>query len=138
MNRTSFIETALATAKIWALRSEDPFKKVGCCIISNEGRVLSTGYNGLPSKFNPKQGFWDDRDSRRKYMLHAEINALSLIKRMDQPFLLASTLLPCPSCATAIIAHGIKNIIYVEDYEPDQNSLDIFEYYGVNINKYEK
>lgn len=138
MNRASFTDVALATAKVWALRSEDPFKKVGCCILNREGRVLSVGYNGLPSKFNPKEGFWDDRDSRRKYILHAEINALSLIKRTDEPYVLACTLLPCSSCATAIIAHGIKNIVYLENYEPDQNALEIFKYYGVNINKYEK
>jgi len=138
MNRTSFTNIALATAKVWALRSEDPFKKVGCCILNEEGRVLSVGYNGLPSKFDAKEGFWDDRDARRKYILHAEINALSLIKRTDKPHVLACTLLPCSSCATAIIAHGIKNIIYLEDYEPDQNALEIFKYYGVNINKYEK
>jgi dCMP deaminase len=137
MNRASFANIALATAKVWALRSEDPFKKVGCCILNEEGRILSVGYNGLPSKFNPKEGFWNDRDSRRKYILHAEINALSLIKRTDAPHVLACTLLPCSSCATAIIAHGIKNIIYLEDYESDQNALEIFKYYGVNINKYE-
>jgi dCMP deaminase len=138
MSRMSFIDIALATARVWSLRSEDPFKKVGCCILNKEGRVLSVGYNGLPTKFSSKQGFWDDRDSRRKYILHAEINALSLIKRTDEPSILACTLLPCSSCATAIIAHGIKNVVYLEHYEPDQNALDIFKYYGVNINKYEK
>jgi dCMP deaminase len=138
MNRISFIDTALATATAWSFRSEDPFKKVGCCILDAEGRVLSVGYNGLPAKFIPEQNFWDDRDSRRKYILHAEINALSLIKRSNNAYILACTLLPCSSCATSIIAHGIKNVVYLEDYEPDQNALDIFKYYGVNVNKYEK
>jgi len=128
---------AIATAKVWSIRSEDPYRKVGCCILNKNGRVLSVGYNGLPSKFSAAGDFWKDRDSRRKYMLHAEINALSLIRESDDPNLLACTLLPCPSCATAIIAHGIKNVIYIDNYESDSSSIDIFEYYNINIKKYE-
>lgn len=125
------------TAMAWSLRSEDPFKKVGCCVLNKNGRVLSVGYNGLPSKFKPSNGFWDNRDLRRKFMLHAEINALSLLRLNDEPHLLVSTLLPCSGCATAIIAHGIKNIVYLEEYKLDQNALDIFKFYGINLSKYE-
>jgi len=136
-NRPSFEEIALETAKIWSLRSEDPYKKVGACILNEEGRVLSIGYNGLPTKFNLKKGFWEDRDKRRRYMIHAEINALSLIKKSDKPYLLACTLLPCSSCATSIISYGIKKVIYSEEYHLDKNSLDIFMFYGVQLKKYE-
>jgi dCMP deaminase len=136
-NRPSFEEVALQTAKVWSLRSEDPYKKVGACILNEEGRVLSVGYNGLPAKFNLKKKFWNNRDERRKYMIHAEINALSLIKKSDKPYLLACTLLPCSSCATSIISYGIKKVIYSEDYHLDKNSLDIFMFYGVQLNKYE-
>jgi dCMP deaminase len=136
-NRPSFEEVALQTAKVWSLRSEDPYKKVGACILNEEGRVLSVGYNGLPAKFNLKKKFWNNRDERRKYMIHAEINALSLIKKSDKPYLLACTLLPCSSCATSIISYGIKKVIYYEDYHLDKNSLDIFMFYGVQLNKYE-
>jgi len=136
-NRPSFEEIALQTAKVWSLRSEDPYTKVGACILNEEGRVLSVGYNGLPAKFNLKKKFWNNRDERRKYMIHAEINALSLIKKSDKPYLLACTLLPCSSCATSIISYGIKKVIYYEDYHLDKNSLDIFMFYGVQLNKYE-
>jgi len=110
---------------------------VGACILNEEGRVLSVGYNGLPAKFNLKKKFWNIWDERRKYMIHAEINALSLIKKSDKPYLLACTLLPCSSCATSIISYGIKKVIYSEDYHLDKNSLDIFMFYGVQLNKYE-
>jgi dCMP deaminase len=136
-NRPSFDEIALQTAKVWSLRSEDPYKKVGSCVLNEEGRVLSVGYNGLPAKFNLKKKFWNNRDERRKYMIHAEINALSLIKKSDKPYLLACTLLPCSFCATSIISYGIKRVIYLEDYHLDKNSLDIFMFYGVQLNKYE-
>lgn len=137
MTRKSFIDCAMQTCKIWAERSEDPYKKVGCCIINSDGRVLSVGYNGLPSKFNADLSFWKDRDFRRKFMIHAEINALSFLKKTDNPYLLATTLLPCSSCALSIISYGIKKVVYEEDYLSDQNALDIFKYYGINIIRHE-
>lgn len=136
--RPSFVNIALATAKVWSLRSEDPYKKVGSCILNKEGRVLSVGYNGLPSKVSVNDKFWENREERRKYMIHAEINALSLIKRSDEPYILACTLLPCSSCATSIISYGIKHVVYLEDYNLDKNALDIFRFYGVQLQKYEK
>jgi dCMP deaminase len=136
--RPSFVDIALATAKVWSLRSEDPYRKVGSCILNKEGRVLSAGYNGLPSKVSVDDKFWENREERRRYMIHAEINALSLIKRSDEPYILACTLLPCSSCATSIISYGIKHVVYLEDYNLDKNALDIFRFYGVQLQKYEK
>ena len=135
--RKSFITCALETAKIWSERSEDPYKKVGVCILNKAGRVLSIGYNGLLPKFKAHDDFFNNRDDRRKYMIHAEANALSLIRYQDEPYLLASTLLPCASCATNIIACGIKSVVYLEDYEKDPSSIEIFKFYNIDIKKYE-
>ena len=134
-NRISFIEAAIETAKIWSSRSEDPHKKVGVCILNKDGRVLSVGYNGLLPKFNINQDFFNDRDNRRKYMIHAEINALSLVKRGDEPHLLASTLLPCSNCATNIVAYGVKSVVYSEEYEKDSTAKEIFKFYNIELIK---
>jgi len=134
-NRISFIEAAIETAKIWSSRSEDPHKKVGVCILNKDGRVLSVGYNGLLPKFNINKDFFSDRDNRRKYMIHAEINALSLVKRGDQPHLLASTLLPCSNCATNIVAYGVKSVVYSEEYEKDSAAKEIFKFYNIELIK---
>lgn len=134
-NRISFIEAAIQTAKIWSNRSEDPYKKVGVCILNEDGRVLSVGYNGLLSKFKINEDFFNDRENRRKYMIHAEINALSLIKRKDTPYLLASTLLPCSNCATNIVAYGIKSVVYLEEYEKDYAAKEIFKFYNIELIK---
>jgi len=134
-NRISFIEAAIETAKIWSSRSEDPHKKVGVCILNKDGRVLSVGYNGLLSKFSINEDFFSDRDNRRKYMIHAEINALSLVKRGDQPHLLASTLLPCSNCATNIVAYGVKSVVYSEEYEKDSAAKEIFKFYNIELIK---
>ena len=135
MSRISFEELALNIAIECSKRSEDPYKKVGCCILNKNGRVLSTGYNGLIPKFNPNINFWQDRDFRRKFMIHAEVNALSRISIDDEPYVLAVTLLPCSNCAVNIASYGIKQVVYKEDYDNDQNAKDIFKFYNINLLK---
>ena len=135
MSRISFAELAINVAKECAKRSEDLHKKVGCCIMNKEGRILSTGYNGLLPKVNMDNNFWLDRDLRRKYVIHAEINALSRVKREEEPYILATTLLPCSPCASNIASYGIKKVIYNEEYLLDKGALDIFKFYNIEIIK---
>mgnify|MGYP003338303941 CR=1 FL=1 len=128
--RIDWEEYALRIAEVASMRSEDPYKKVGACALDENNRVIGVAYNGLASGVNVSESFWSSRDERRKYMIHAEANLLSLFER-NKCKLLASTLLPCQSCATLIAAHGIKKVVYKELYNRDQSALDIFKFYGV-------
>ena len=113
-SRISWEEYALRIAQVAALRSEDPFFKVGSCALDHDNRVIGVAYNGLaPGKVAPP-GFWDDRDKRRPFMIHSEAN-----------------LLACSSCATNIVAHGIKKVVYSEVYSRDTMSLEIFKFNDV-------
>lgn len=134
--RISFEEMAIKFAINAAERSEDPYKKVGCSILNEEGRLLSIGYNGLLPKQKVSAQFWGNREQRRKFVIHAETNALACITRYETPHLLASTLLPCSNCAINIASHGIKRIIYIEDYNLDQFAKDIFKFYKIDLIKY--
>lgn len=134
--RISFVDLAIETAKVISLRSEDKYKKVGCCILNKEGRLLSMGYNGIQSKQLIGRKFWEHRDRRRKYIIHAEVNALSCITRYDHPYLLATTLLPCSSCAVNIASYGIKKVYYIENYEKDEKCKEIFNFYKIALIKY--
>jgi len=133
--RISFEEMAIKVASVVKDRSEDPYKKVGVCVLNKEGRILSVGYNGLLSKQQISNDFWEDRDERRKYIIHAETNALSCITRYDEPYILASTLLPCANCAINICSHGIKHVYYTEEYHKDQLAYEIFDFYKVSLEK---
>jgi len=133
--RPSFDKIALETATIWSKRSEDLYQKVGACILDKDGRVLSIGYNGLSPKLTKPASFWKDRDNRRNYIIHAEINALSLVKRQDEPYLIAVNLLPCSHCALNIACYGIKKVVYSKDYERDQKAKDIFKFYDIQLIK---
>lgn len=128
--RTTWEQHAMNLAEVAMLRSEDPFQKVGACILGFNNEVLSVAYNGLAAGKNVDKDFWSDRDARRPYMIHAEANALSRIRRGEGK-ILACTLLPCSSCATNIAAYGIKHVVYKDLYKRDDKALQIFKFYGI-------
>ena len=130
--KCSWEEYALHLAYCAAIRSEDPFRKVGACALSYDNRVLGVAYNGLTSGKNVQSDFWEDRDKRRPFMIHAESNLLSLFKR-DECRVIAVTLKPCESCARLICAWNIPVVIYGEEYDHSlaQETDSIFSFYGV-------
>ena len=130
--RASWEEYALSLAQTAATRSEDPYHKVGACALGYDNKVLGLGYNGLASGKDVDDGFWDSRDLRRPYMIHAEANCLSLCKK-GEVRLMASTLLPCSSCSTMIAAYGIEEVYYRDTYERDEQALEIFKWYNIKL-----
>ena len=129
-NRISWEEYALKIAEVAALRSEDKFVQVGSCALDYSNRVIGVAYNGLASGISVSDSFWDDRDARRPFMIHAEVNLLSLVKR-GECRLLACTLLPCSCCASMIASYGIKTVVYRDVYFRDDKALDIFNFNGI-------
>ena len=114
-----------------ALRSEDPYRKVGAAALDADNRVIGTAYNGLYPGFKAQDTFWASRDERQKYMLHAEINLCSLFRRGEAK-VVACTTMPCTSCMQALCAHGVKTIYYCEPYDKSEAPA-IASLYGVEL-----
>lgn len=131
MSRLSIPEYVMALAHVAALRSEDPYRKVGAAALDADNRVIGTAYNGLFPGFDAPAGFWSSRDERQKFMLHAEINLCSLFKR-GEARIVACTTMPCTSCMQALCAHGVKTIYYGQPYAESQAPA-IAELYGVKL-----
>ena len=132
--RANWAEYALLIAGTVSKRSQDPYRKVGACALNRDRMVLAVGYNGLASGKNIEDSFWNDRDRRRPFMIHAETNCLSMSQRGEVD-LLAVTLLPCAFCATMIAAYGVKTVVYREEYDKDVQAHEIFDFYKVNLLK---
>ena len=128
MNRLTWEQYAIEIAHVASRRSED-IVRVGACALDFDKRVVAVAYNGLAPGKNVDASFWQDRDARRPFMIHAEANLLSLVKRGDV-WLLACTLLPCSPCATMIAAYGIQKVVYSEVYH-DTGGLKVFDFYGI-------
>lgn len=133
--RPSWSEYALDIAKAAAKRSED-LVKVGACALDFDNRVVAVAYNGLAAGHPAPPGFFhpDNRDARRPYMLHAEVNLLSLVKR-GEVRLVACTMLPCSSCAAMLAAYGVQEVVYEKAYTRDPVGLDILRFYGIRVSQ---
>ena len=139
-------EYFMAIAKLSAMRSKDPSTQVGACIVSNDNRILSIGYNGAPNGFSDEKFPWGrdgkNLDTKYPYVCHAELNAILNYRGNLEGSKIYVTLFPCNECAEALIQAGIKEVIYYDDkYDgTDANivSKKLLDTCGVTYRKYEK
>ena len=57
MKRKDYIswdEYFMGVSLLSGMRSKDPNTQVGACIVSEDNRILSIGYNGAPNGFEDK------------------------------------------------------------------------------------
>lgn len=127
--RLSIPQYAMALAYVASLRSEDPYRKVGAAALDHDNRVIATAYNGLAPGFIAPPGFWEDRERRKPYMLHAEVNLCSLFRRGEAK-IVATTTMPCTSCMQMLCAYGVKEIYYHEVYL-DSHAEELADTYGL-------
>lgn len=127
----SWDEYFMAIAKLSSMRSKDPSTQVGACIVSNDNRILSIGYNGAPNGFDDERFPWgregEHLNTKYPYVCHGEMNAI-LNYRGSKKDLENSKiyvdLFPCNECAKIIIQSGIKEIIYLSDkYADSENNI---------------
>ena len=95
--------------------SKDPSTKIGAVAIGKHGQILSTGYNGFPRKIDDLEERLNNRETKYKYTIHAEMNCIynaSLTGISLEGATLYVTGLPvCEKCALGIIQSGIKNVV---------------------------
>ena len=147
--RTDYIswdEYFMGIALLSAMRSKDDNSQVGACIVNNENKILSLGYNGMPIGCDDSLMPWRRNgaplDTKYMYVCHAELNA---ILNSPAPSLkgakVYTTLFPCNECTKAIIQSGIKEVIYLSDKYADTDSniaaRKMFDMTGVVCRKYE-
>ncbi len=115
----SWDEYFMGLAHLSALRSKDPNTQVGACIIDQDKKVVSIGYNGMPRGCNDENYPWEREggflDTKYAYVVHAELNAILNSPRPVSNCTLYVSLFPCNECAKAIIQSGIKKIVYESD-----------------------
>ncbi len=140
-------EYFMGIALLSAQRSKDPGTQVGACIVGSDKRIISMGYNGMPTGCNDDVMPWDRdgnaMDTKYLYVCHAELNAILNRGNTDlHGSTLYTTLFPCNECAKAIIQSGIKKVIYYSDKYADTDatraSKKMFDLAGVIYRPYNK
>ena len=152
MKRTDYIswdEYFMGVALLTAQRSKDNTSQVGACIVSRENKILSMGYNGMPTGCFDDDMPWEREGEPLKtkymYVCHAELNAI-LNHASGTGSLkgarIHTTLFPCNECAKALIQSGISQVIYYEDKYADSDSViaskRMFDMVGIRYTPYKR
>jgi dCMP deaminase len=145
-NYLSWDEYFMGIALLSAQRSKDDSTQVGACIVGEDHKILSVGYNGMPTGCDDDKMPWERDgcalDTKYPFVCHAELNA---ILNNDGGSLkgasLYTTLFPCNECAKAIIQSGIREIIFLSDKYADTDSViaskKMFQMTGVSYRPYQ-
>ena len=108
--------------------------KVGCLIVKNN-RIISTGYNGfLPGAPHTSV----IRHNHEQATVHAEQNAICDCAKRGVSCEGATAYIthyPCIICTRLLLASGIKDIKYLEDYKNDELVKVFTDELNVKVNK---
>ena len=110
----------MGVAMLTGMRSKDPNTQVGACIVSADHKILSMGYNGLPTGCSDDEFPWgregDPLENKYLFTTHSELNAILNYRGGSlEGSTIYVSLFPCNECAKAIIQAGIKRIVYDSD-----------------------
>ena len=112
-----------------SMRSKDPSTQVGACIVNNDNKIMSVGYNGFPRGCSDDDFPWErsadnQNDTKYPFVCHAELNAiLNAGGRNLKGCRIYVALFPCNECAKAIIQSGITKVIYISDKYKDTDGV---------------
>jgi dCMP deaminase len=113
----------LALAKEVATWSKDPSTQVGAVTVGAKKEVLSQGFNGFPRGIKDTPERYNHRETKYKFVVHAEMNAIYNATysgtSLDGATLYTYGLPICSECAKGIIQVGIKKVVIEKSKELD-------------------
>jgi dCMP deaminase len=113
--RIEWCEYFMSIAVLASQRSPCKRLNVGSVIVKNN-RLISMGYNGyIPGAPHISRV----QDNHEQSIIHSEVNAITDCARRGTSLEDAKiyvTHYPCPNCFRSIAACGIKEIIYLNEY----------------------
>jgi len=133
-NRLDWDEYFMSIALLASCRSPCQRLNVGSVIVKNN-RLISMGYNGyIPGAPHISRV----QDNHEQSIIHSEVNALSDCAKRGVSLEGAKiyvTHYPCPNCFKSIAACGIKEVIYLEDYNNNQIVSELANDSSITIKK---
>jgi dCMP deaminase len=145
--RPEWDETWMNIAKEFAQRSACIYYKVGAVIVKGN-HMVGSGYSGPPRGIEHcEEVGCHKRDEFGKRLppgsgqcrgSHAEINAIINApgpKSDLEGAVIYCTIRPCLDCAKHLINAGIKEIVYLSDYDGDEFAFELLKKAGVKTRK---
>jgi dCMP deaminase len=126
----------MQVAQVYAGLSSAERLKVGCIIVK-ENRIISIGYNGMPSG-------WDNTcevdNVTKPEVLHAETNAIAKVARSNESCVGATlfvTTAPCLDCAKLIYQSGISRVVWKNPHLRTDEGLKFLEKCDMKVERIE-
>jgi dCMP deaminase len=95
--------------------SKDPSRKIGAVAVGSKGQILSQGYNGFPRGIYDSIERYNDKETKYRYVVHAEMNVVYNATyngiSLDGATLYVTGLPVCSECAKGIIQTGVKRVV---------------------------
>jgi dCMP deaminase len=123
--------------------SKDPSSKIGAIAVGAKGQVLSQGFNGFPRGLKDDFTRLHDRETKYKFVVHAEMNTIYNATyngvSLDGATLYVYGLPICSECAKGVIQVGIKRVVMPKQAMPEKwhdswlTSMSFFDEAGVDF-----
>jgi len=134
MDRISWTEYFSDLAKLVSKRSPCERLQVGCVLVKNN-RIIATGYNGFLPNAEHKSIVVDNHEQAT---IHAEQNCIADCAKRGvetSDSIAYVTHYPCINCYKILVASGIKEINYIDDYKNNAIIEEINQNLNIKINK---
>jgi dCMP deaminase len=143
--KRKFIDYFMDVAERTSALSYAKRLQVGAIIVKDD-RIVSIGYNGMPSGWDNKcedEIIYPDAEGitlkTKPEVLHAETNAIAKLAKSTESgegATLFCTHAPCIDCAKLIYQSGIASVYYRDTYR-DDSGLKFLKLSGVHVTKHE-
>ena len=133
--KNKYIRAHLEVARVYGELSTAERLKVGCIIVKDD-RIISIGYNGMPSGGS---NVCEENGHTKPEVLHAETNAITKLAKSTesgQDAYMFCTFAPCVDCAKLIIQSGIKEFHFEHRYKNNDGLNLIEKYSDIKVVKY--
>jgi len=134
--KEKLINAYMKTAETFAELSHARRLHVGAIIVKDD-RIISIGYNGMPSGWdnNCENILEDDTLKSKPEVLHAETNAIAKLAKSTESgdgAVLFVTHSPCLDCAKLIFQSGIRSVFYRDAYRSTEGTT-FLERSGIDV-----
>jgi len=130
--RPSLGQTMLTIAGVLARRATCRKLHVGCVLIDAMGKILGTGYNGVPRSLphcteEPCAGVHAPKGADLCEAVHAEQNALLQCSDVTKIVVAYVTHAPCMRCTKLLLNTNCKVICFVDDSQEEPAARELWK-----------
>jgi len=144
--KEKFVNAYMDVAERFAELSSARRLHVGAIVVKDD-RIISIGYNGMPSGWDndcedviPDYSDGTTSLKTKPEVLHAETNAIAKLAKSNESGMGATmfvTHAPCLDCAKLIYQSGIGSVLYRDAYR-DTSGVTFLEKSGIEVTQVKK